>query len=225
MTTKVPSSDIGMATAEMAVAFQLRRNGKITSTESPTASQSASVVARVLPRMKSAWVTAGHGVDVLVVPLQPSHHRVHLPHHLDRVGARLLHHLQGNALLAVEPGDRVRQRRVHRGVARASPPPPGRHRAARRVSTPGTFSIGGQEGAECRTHELCRGAVLAHQHIRDHRRLVDVDGPGRGAGAARKLNARKRRIHAAPAPRAGSRPPRTRRRSRPFPATWWTRGA
>ncbi len=43
----------------MAVAFQLRRNGKITSTESATASQSASVVARVLPRMKSAWVTAG----------------------------------------------------------------------------------------------------------------------------------------------------------------------
>ena len=57
---------------------------------------------------------------------------------------------------------------------------------------------GRQEGAERRAHELRRGAVLAHQHVGDHRRFVDVDRTRAGHRAARELDAGERRVHAAP---------------------------
>ncbi len=78
---------------------------------------------------------------------------------------------------------------------------------------------GRQEGAERRAHQLCRGAVLTHQHVGDHRRLVDVDRAR--ARASRRPEARCRRAPSprGAVPRAARRRPRIRRQRGPCPAT------
>ena len=58
MTTAVPSSDVGIAKAEIVVARQSPKKGQMTRIASKTASPSASCVARAASRMKVAWVEA-----------------------------------------------------------------------------------------------------------------------------------------------------------------------
>ena len=115
MTTNVPSSDIGYGQRRDGGRRQLPQEREDHQHgEHHREPERRRVVALACSRMKSA---CGHRRDerhVRCVPSAAGAPSSRPPHHLQRVGARALHHLQCHALLAVEP-HRVRAASCPRG--------------------------------------------------------------------------------------------------------------
>ncbi len=105
-----------------------------------------------------------HRVNILIFPLQPLHHGIHLADEIDGIGIGLLHHLQCHGTRAVETGNRLRQRAVYRLAAELRHGD-GIHPKRYDPQHAGHLLDRRQEGAQGRSHELCRGAELAHQRI------------------------------------------------------------